>query len=166
MRFQTNPALGPFLNAWGCHVTTILEKVEKKSGYAWSWSDADTVIVYQAGIANGAIQREVKDGAGNPVDGCDVLDGVKFFNLAAEMAGIPDRLKEYAHLPKDYVCQPGEEEILECARDGHPGFHFMSGNGVPDPVTWQNEIEFDPWEGGSMTARVGYIVEKRILRFV
>ena len=164
MKYQTNPELGPFINAWGCHICCILEKVEKVSGYAYSFTNEAILEVYRQGMADGFIQKEIKDDAGNPVDGCDVLDGVGFFNLAAQYAGIPHRLKSYMHVGVDFCKLEVEEEILKCAYPGHAGFHFMSGNGIKSNP-WQGEIEFDPIEGGSHTAKFGDIIEKRILVF-
>jgi len=55
----------------------------------------------------------------------------------------------------DYEPKPCEEEILELKRKDMDGSHFVSGNG-------KGGIEFDPIEGGSVTARLGWVESKRI----
>ena len=45
MKFQTNPELGPFINHWGCFFCSILEKVEKSTGWTKHFSNANVVGV-------------------------------------------------------------------------------------------------------------------------
>ena len=163
MKYQTNPELGEFLNHWGCHVVSIIGLAEKLSQYFISLSNEQVYQVYHDGMWQGAIQKEEWN-EGIPFDGCDVLDGKAFFNIVTSTFEIPVICTEYRKESKDYVCQNDEMEILELGRDGYNGSHFVIGNGrLSDP--WQDEIEFDPIEGGSNCARLGYIKSKRILKY-
>lgn len=170
MKYQTNPSLGPFLNHWGCHVASILEKVEKASGWTKKFTNDDVVKIYRAGMECGHIQKEVFNADGSPRDGCLILDkdksgasdGEFIFNLGAELLGVPFRAKSYRKESADYVPGKGEEEVLELKRSGYNGSHFVAGTNVVGS-NWKKEIEFDPIEGGSFCAREGWIESKRIL---
>jgi len=163
MKYQTNPELGPFINKWGCHFCSILEKVEKRGKV--KFTNAETVEVYELCMSAWAVQREEKSHDGSPLDGCTVLNGAAVFNIAAKYKGPGIRAKDFRHAPVHYYPAKNEEEILECEYPGHPGVHFMSGTGVKSPGRWQDEIEFDPIEGGSNTAKLGRIKSKRIISF-
>jgi hypothetical protein len=165
MKWQTNKELGPYLNHWGCFIDSILQKVEKKSGYQFKWTNEQIVEIYKHGISAGFIQEEIANPDGTPKDGCDVLDVVGVFNLGADFAGIADRAKSYHYAEHDYQPQDNETEILELKRDGYAGSHYVDGNDKANQTPWQNEIEFDPIEGGSNCARVGWIASKRIFVF-
>ena len=165
MKYQTNPELGPYINLWGCDICSILSKVEKKSGYTWSWTNDQIVEVYKKGILAKFIQEEVANPDGSPLDGCDVEDYAGFYNLAAEYAGIKSVCVEMRF--EDHLYEPlaNEEEILELKRANHAGSHFVAGNGNTSPTNLETELEFDPIEGGSITAAQGWIASKRILVF-
>ena len=163
MKYQTDTALGPFINAWGCFFCSILEKVEKHSGYHFSISDITGI--YLMGIRYGFIQKEVFDNEGKPKDGCDIIDKVELYNLAANICSLKTKCVGYRKESKDYKLKPGEEEILELKRNGYHGVHFVSGNGNYG-VPLKSEIEYDPIEGGSRCAREGWIESKRILVIV
>jgi hypothetical protein len=163
LKYQTNPQLGPFLNHWGCHICSILCKVEIRGGV--KFTNAEVYAIYQEAIHAGIVQAEIKNELGQPLDGCTVYDGARLFNLAAGFKGVPDRAASYRHENADYVIKSNEEEILELKRSGYLGSHFVSGTGISNPDHWQGEIEFDPIEGGSQCGRIGYIASKRILKF-
>lgn len=165
MKFQSNPELGPFLNHWGCNVCSILQKVEKKLGYTFKWTNEQIVEVYKLGIVAGFIQDEVYNKDGSPKDGCDVLDYVGFFNLAAKYANSAWRAKNMRHAEYNYQPLENEEEILELKRDGYAGSHFVTGNNKANQSPWQKEIEYDGIEGGSQCQKLGWIASKRILVF-
>lgn len=175
MKFQTNPSLGPFLNHWGCHIHSILSKVEKVCGGAAKFSNDDVLTVYFRGMSEGWIQREVFDKEGRPLDGCLVLarsekDGTRscgdlIFNFGAELLGVPFLATGYRKESSEYVPVAGEEEILCLNRKSYSGEHFVSGTGIVGS-NWKKEIEFDPIEGGSNCARDGWIASKRILTIV
>lgn len=63
-------------------------------------------------------------------------------------------------LPLDYVCQPGEYDIVRYERDnpegGAPLAHFGEGNG-------RGGIAWDPY-GDSLTFQIGHLVSRRIIR--
>lgn len=168
MKYQTNPQLGPFLNHWGCHIHSILEKVEKVSGWNVKFTNENVLTVYYLGMSKGFIQREVFDKNGIPSDGCIILatgkdtHGDEVFNIGAEILGIHYRATEYRYESADYVPKKDEEEILELKRRGYYGSHFVSGTNIVG-CNWKKEIEFDPIEGGSNCARDGWIESKRIL---
>ena len=164
MKYQTNPELGPYINAFGCYLCSILEKVEKKSGYTVSFSNEDVLKIYNDSMAQGFISQESKDADGN-LNGCVINDPDLVFNLAATMKGVNVRCLEVSHVDAKVLPNNNEEEILFCKRAGHDGGHFMAGTGKANPSHWQDEIEFDSWEGGSKTAELGWIDSKRILSF-
>jgi len=162
MKFQTNEELGPFINHWGCFFCSILEKVEKTTGWTKHFSNENVVGIYNEGMKLGYITPEKWEGR-NPVDGCFVLNAPAIFNMAAEMLDTPFRCSGYSGRVSDkYIPKSGEEEILCLTRNGYNGFHFVAGNNRTC-IPWNNEIEFDPIEGGSKCAQVGYIDSKRIL---
>jgi len=171
MKFQTNPPLGPFINHWGCHIDSILEKVEKVCGGTKKFSNDDVLTVYYLGMAKGFIQREVFDKNGIAIDGCLVLangddtHGDEIFNLGAELLGIPFRAKGYRKEVAAYEPKAGEEEILCLKRKNYAGEHFVAGTNIVG-MNWKKEIEFDPIEGGSNCARDGWIDSKRILTVI
>lgn len=162
MKYQTNPELGPFINHWGCFFCSILEKVEKSTGWQKHFSNANIVGIYEYGIKHGWITPEVWDGS-NPKDGCFVLDAPAVYNYAAELLGSKWQCVKYHKVDKLYIPCAGEEEILELGRPGYNGSHFVAGTGAAHVPDWQKEIEFDPIEGGSQCAKVGFIKSKRIL---
>lgn len=162
MKFQTNPSLGGYINHWGCHIISILQKVEKLSGGKIKLSNSDVCAIYLKAKSDGAVQAEISDCKGNPLDGCDVYHGDHLFNIAVEMFNFPIRCIEYRKESALYIPSRGEEEILELKRDGYKGSHFVAGNGKPSNP-WQKEIEFDPIEGGSKCASLGWIASKRIM---
>jgi hypothetical protein len=172
MKYQTNPELGQYLNHWGCYIISILEKVEKANpGFKFSNSDIDKV--YITAMRHGYVSLEVNRN-GNPFDGCTVQnytpdqkwDGhgtVGIFNTACDMFGLKNRCISSRHESKNYIPISGEEEILELKRDKYKGSHFVDGNGKAN-VHLLDEIEFDPIEGGSQCAKLGWIDSKRILK--
>jgi hypothetical protein len=162
MIYQTDERLGPYLNHWGCHICSILHKVEKRNKVTFDWTQV--LAVYKDGMSRGYIQQEVQDVHGNPDDGCSVLDGKALYNLAAQYKGISELAGAYSHQESSYVPAPNDEEILELKREGYNGSHFVAGNGHTGD-TMQSEIEFDPIEGGSHCARDGFINTKRIITF-
>src|SRR5574344_1219874 len=162
MKYQTNPELGPFINHWGCFLCSILEKVEKSTGWEKHFSNENIVGIYQHGINAGWITKEVWDGA-TPKDGCFVLDAPSVYNYAAEFLGVRARCSGYKKVDKTYIPARNEEEILCLGRAGYNGSHFVAGTGVAHVPEWQGEIEFDPIEDGSQCAKLGFIKSKRIL---
>jgi hypothetical protein len=164
LKYQTNTQLGPFINHWGCHICSILCKVEIRGKV--KLSNAEVCAIYHEAINAGIVQAEISNELGVPIDGCAVYDGARLFNLAAVAKGVVDRAIDYRHENADYVIKSNEEEILELKRSGYLGSHFVGGTGISNPDHWQGEIEFDPIEGGSQCGRIGYIASKRILRFV
>lgn len=158
MKYQTNESLGPFINHWGCHICSILEKVEKLSvgiGKPFKFSNSDVGAVYITAMRHGAVQQEItKDG--KPFDGCSVLDGAGLFNIACQMFDLPIEATGYRKETNDYVCKDNEEEVLELKRAGYNGSHFVAGNKY-------GGIEFDPIEGGSVCAARGWVESKRVL---
>jgi hypothetical protein len=170
MKYQTNKELGPFFNAWGCNIDAHLEKIEKVSKWNYSWSNEGILNVYHESMDKGFVQKEKYDCTGDLLDGCTVLNGIGLFNLAADYAGLNYRCVAYKVETPDYVCKHGEEEILKCqytAKDENKTVHthFMDGLGS-NLNPWNKDIEFDPIEGGSNTAKYGHIVEKHILTIV
>ena len=159
MKYQTDSGLGPFINKWGCFFCSILEKVEKHSGYHFAYSDITGI--YLTCIRHKLIQQEVFDKNGKPLDGCDILDKVGVYNTAANMLNLNTKCLSYREETKEYKLKSGEDEILELKRNGYHGSHFVSGNGNYG-VPLKSEIEFDPIEGGSNCARDGWIESKRI----
>lgn len=135
-----------------------MEKVEKASaryGKPFKFSNSDVGGVYLTAMRHGIIQKEVRSEDGEPLDGCTVYNGKALFNLCADMFSLPVECTDMRTESKGYKPKPSEEEILELKRDGMKGSHFVSGNG-------RGGIEFDPIEGGSVTARLGWIESKRI----
>ena len=162
MKFQTNPELGPFINHWGCFFCSILEKVEKSTGWQKHFSNENVVGIYVESMNRGWITKEEWDGS-TPKDGCFVLDAPAVYNYAAEFLGSKFRCTKYSgRVSEKYMPKNGEEEILCLARKGYDGFHFVAGTGK-ECIPWNGEIEFDPIEGGSKCARLGWIDSKRIL---
>ena len=165
MKWQTNEELGPFINHWGCFFCSILEKVEKATGYTLHFSNEMIVGIYVYGMRQGWITKEeYKNNI--PANGCFVLDAPALYNYAAQQLGVKTTCTKYSGRVSDkYAPKAGEEEILCLARKGYDGFHFVDGtNKAATP--WQGEIEFDPIEGGSNCARAGWIDSKRILTIV
>jgi hypothetical protein len=161
LKYQTNPELGPFLNKWGCFHNSILCKLEKHAkGYRFT--NDDVRRVYITAMRHGVVQEEAFDGKGKPLDGCDILDHMELYNLAAVMFGIRSRCVEYRVEKPDYHTKPNEEEILELKRNGLKGSHFVCGNGSFG-VPVKARVEFDPIEGGSNCARDGWIESIRIM---
>jgi len=166
MIFQTNKKLGPYLNKWGCFFCSILQKVEKVSGV--SFSENDTLTIYTKAMASGAISAEIKDDPDTPqdeMDGVTILQPAVVFNIAAAYAKVKSRCVGCAWSDPSVVPFLHQEEIIELKRHDKKGSHFVSGTGrSPTPGRpWQDEIEFDPIEGGSVAAKLGYIASKRIL---
>lgn len=162
MKYQTNPELGPFINHWGCLFCSILEKAEKSIDWERKFSNADVVEVYKKCISLGFISKEVTNDNGVPIGGCWVINAPEVFNTAVEKLGGVMKCTGYRKVESSYVPKLHEEEILCLARKGYGGNHFVSGNGKVFS-SLKDEIEFDPWEGGSRCAREGYIDSKRIL---
>jgi hypothetical protein len=162
MKWQTNPELGPFINHWGCFFCSTLEKVEKATGYTLHFSNENIVGIYVEGMRQGWITKEeFKNNM--PVNGCFVIDAPAIFNYAARIIGVNVRCTKYSgRVSAKYLPKAGEEEILCLARKGYDGFHFVAGTGK-ECIPWQGEIEFDPIEGGSKCAQLGWIDSKRIL---
>ena len=162
MKYQTNPELGPFINHWGCFFCSILEKVEKSTGWVLRFSNPMVVAIYAGCIERGWISKEQWKN-GQPFDGCWVLDAPAVYNYAAEQLGSTWRCKSYHKADKTYIPYANQEELLELGRSGYDGSHFVAGTGVAHVPDWNKEIEFDPIEAGSQCARIGFIKSKRIL---
>jgi len=162
MKFQTNEELGPFINHWGCFFCSILEKVEKATEWTQHFSNPAVVAIYVEGMKRGWITQEVWEND-KPKDGCFVLDAPAVYNYAAEQLGGKWRCTGNRKVDKLYLPYAGEEEILELGRAGYNGSHFVAGTGVIHSPDWRDEIEFDPIEGGSQCAKLGFIKSKRIL---
>lgn len=140
-----------------------MEKVEVTSarfGRQFKFSNSDVGGVYITAIRHGIVQKEVRTEDGEPKDGCTVYNGKALFNMCADMFDLPCECIDMRTEGKDYQPKPGEEEILELKRKDMEGSHFVAGNGKPGALA--DEIEFDPIEGGSKCARVGWIASKRI----
>lgn len=166
MIYQTNPKLGLYLNRWGCYFCSILQKVEKHSGV--KLTEYQALTIYTKAMAAGAVSLEVHDDPStkaDETDGVTILQPAVVFNIAAAEVGSKCRCRGARKEPAEVLPGPGETEILELRRHDKPGQHFVSGTGAkPKPGRpWQDEIEFDPIEGGSNSAKVGYIASKRIL---
>ena len=112
-------------------------------------------------MQNRFIQQELFTNDGKPFDGGYVLEQKGFYNFAAQMFGIKSRCVEYRWEPASYKIKQGEEEILELKRNGVKGSHFVCGNGSFG-VPLKARIEFDPIEGGSNSARDGWIESVRV----
>ena len=112
--------------------------------------------MYERAKQIGVVQKEVFSEDGEPLDGCTVYNGKALFNLCAAMFDLPVHCESFRLEPATYVVKKGEEEILELRREGKTGSHFVSGDN-------SGGIEFDPIEGGSQSARVGWVASKRIL---
>lgn len=162
MKFQTNEELGPFINLWGCFFCSILEKVEKSTGWTQHFSNENVVGIYVESMRRGWITKEEWNGT-IPKDGCFVLNAPAVYNYAAQALESHLRCKGYRKTDKLYIPRAGEEEILELGRTGYNGSHFVDGTGAAHVPDWNKEIEFDPVEGGSQCAKVGFIKSKRIL---
>lgn len=134
----------------------------EKHAKGYRITNDDVKRAYMTAMRHGVIQNEVFDRDGKPIDGCDILDHMEFYNLSAVLFGIRSRCLEYRWEPADYKTKPGEEEILELKRSGVKGSHFVCGNGSYG-VPVKARIEFDPIEGGSNSARDGWIESVRIL---
>ena len=163
MKYQTNACLGKFINAWGCNICSIMEKVEKTSalyGKPFKFSNSDVGGVYTTAMLRGIVQKEVFTEDGEPEDGCTVNNPKLLFNLCAEMFKLPVFCESFRQADAHYFPAANEEEMLELKRNGYHGSHFVSGNGKPGLL--KDEIEFDPIEGGSRCAREGWIASKRI----
>ena len=64
----------------------------------------------------------------------------------------------------DYVCEPSEREILRMYYDrpdvdNDNKYHFIQGDG-------QSGVRWDPWEGGSLTAAYGVVLDKRVFKML
>ena len=161
MKWQTNKELGVFINKWGCNFISILEKVEKAGKWKLHFSNELVHDIYKECILKRYISAEVWQGK-EPVDGCTILYYQGVYNLAAEKLGVKSKCINVRKEPASYNPKRHEEEILELGRNGYNGSHFVSGTGEKGNP-WQTEIEFDPIEGGSTCARLGFIKSKRIL---
>ena len=143
---------------------SIMEKVEVTSarfGKPFKFSNSDVGGVYERAKQTGIVQKEVFSEDGEPLDGCTVYNGKALFNLCAAMFDLPVHCESFRLEPATYVVKKGEEEILELRREGKTGSHFVSGTGKPGSLP--DIVEFDPIEGGSQSARVGWVASKRIL---
>jgi hypothetical protein len=165
MKWQNQPQFSLYIQHWYCNVFSHLEKVEKRSGWKYSWTNDGINDISQKAIDAGFVQKNIANLDGTPKDGGDVLNYVGLFNLAAEYAGISDRAVSMHFSEHDYQPLPNEEEILELKRDGYAGSHFTAGNNVANQTPWNKEIEFDSIMGGSQCAKLGWIASKRILVF-
>jgi hypothetical protein len=125
------------------------------------FSNDEVKWIYFQGMQNRFIQQELFTNDGKPLDGGYILDQKGFYNFAAQMFGIKSRCVEYRREPVSYKTKPGEEEILELKRSGVKGSHFVCGNGSFG-VPLKARIEFDPIEGGSKSARDGWIESVRV----
>jgi len=172
MKFQTNEELGLFINHWGCFFCSILEKVEKSTGWTRHFTNENIVGIYvycmkQTSLykGNNTIKPWIsaeKWENGKPSDGCFVWDTMSVYNYAAEQLETVWRCTGYRKVDKLYIPCASEEEILELGRNRYKGSHFVAGtNKICHP--WKNEIEFDPIEDGSQCAKTGFIKSKRIL---
>jgi len=173
MKWQTNDPLGPFINNWGCFFHSDLEKVEKTLNWQHRFTNEQILEIYHYGMshtfryADGTtkpwISPEVYSGGGIPLDGCFIWNAPGIFNIGAEMLGSKARCAKYSGcISAKYLPKRNEEELLCLERHGYDGSHFVAGTNKPG-IPWQNEIEFDPIEGGSNCARLGWIDSKRIL---
>ena len=165
MKFQDDPQLGPYINAWGCDFCSLLALVEVKSNGTFTWDYPGILEVYKQGMDHGYVQKEVQNPDGSPADGCTILDFTSFFALASQYAKVLVVCGGEFYAEHDYQPTGNDAEILELKRDGHAGSHFTLGNGKANQTPWQNEIAFDPIRGGSQTAKLGWIASKRILQF-
>jgi len=92
IKYQTNTSHGKFINAWGCNICSIMQKVEKGSerfGRRYRFSNSDVGAVYLEAMRRGIVQKEVFSEDGEPLDGCTVYNGKALFNLCAEMFSLP-----------------------------------------------------------------------------
>lgn len=67
--------------------------------------------------------------------------------------------------PASYVCAADEREALRMFYDGDPAlsdddkYHFLQGDG-------KSNVVWDPWEGGSVTAAKGVVLDKRVFKII
>lgn len=162
MIHQTDRALGAYINKWGCFLISILRLVEKNSN-GYTFSAHDILKIYENAMRHELVSREVADKDGNPKGGCYILKQRGLYNMAAEMYGLKTRCLNYYKMGAGYKKESSEDEILELKRSGMKGSHFVTGNGsFGVPVI--NRIDFDPIEGGSITAQRGWIESIRIFQ--
>ena len=140
--FQTRPIFGPYYNRWGCDISSVFCLASYVSG--GFYTDDAYLSLYKRSMGLGYIEQEIPNADGSPHDGCDVEDYKALFNFATNGRKVVSVYK----LTEGAVWTPAENEVcaLKCARDAHPGFHFMVSNGQPDASRWQNEIFHDPIE--------------------
>ena len=162
--YQTNRALGAYINKWGCFLMAIIQKVEK-NGNGLTFNERDILGIYENAKRHGFVSQEKANKDGTAKDGCYVLEPQMLYNMVSEMFGFRTRCLSYKKEDSDYTPDTtiGEEEILELKRDGMSGSHFVSGNGKKSK-TVIGRIEFDPIESGSITARLGWIDSIRIFQ--
>ena len=164
MIYQTNRALGAYINKWGCFLVAIIQKVEK-NGNGLTFNERDILGIYENAKRHGFVSQEEANKDGTAKDGCYILEPQMLYNMVSEMFGFSTRCLSYRKEDANYIPDTikGEEEILELKRDGMSGSHFVSGNGKKSK-TVIGRIEFDPIESGSITARRGWIESIRIFQ--
>lgn len=181
MLYQTDPRLNPHDQDWfhyGCRASLPLFWYEQQSG---STLTPEQIIALRLLASNTPLKR----------DPSKMILGEQFFvNSATELFQLVGGKGYYRNdcpngvggnpgwFPPDYVPLSNEREDL-CLYNpfsekldssgkhilGSGFIHFVGGNGkiVLPPDPWQGEIFWDPISGGSITARRGHIVSKRIL---
>lgn len=161
MIYQTDRALGAYINKWGCFFISILRLVEKNSGH--SFTAHDVLKIYENSMRHELLSREIANADGTPKDGCTVLEHRGIYNMTAEMYGLRTRCLNYYKMGAGYKKESSEDEILELKRSDIKGSHFVTGNGsFGVPII--SRIDFDPIAGGSITAQRGWIESIRILQ--
>ena len=161
MLYQTDPALGPYINEFGCLFCDILKKVEKRTRPDKPFGADEILAIYKSGMQTGIIGQEQADADGNPASGCYIND----LNALLRLAGAGNAQFQINPGSSDIFWPVGSqpdsnEEIIERWHNDRTGFtHFVCG--APD-----GSVEWDPIEGGSVTVREGSPNAYNLIQFV
>ena len=137
MVYQTDTPLGNVINHFGCYFCSILYFIEKFVGI--QMTDDSVLQIYNSCVANGIIGNE-----------CFINDSDKLMNFVAPGFAVSKGKQD-----PTYQLQQNEFEVL-CMYNPKTDFtHFIAGDG-------NGNVEFDPIQGGSRTAREGYVKSLRI----
>jgi len=147
--YQNDPAFTPEHNAKGCYFQVIAKIAWNEGAFRPINLREEIRRIADLCMAEGYMRKDFKVLAPNEV--------FLAFGLIVEYT---DKWEK-----PDRVCGPEEREALrmyydnETAETEDDKWHFVEGDG-------QSNCEWDPWEGGSVTAAKGIVVDKRIFRIM
>jgi len=149
MIYQTDPAMDPRIQHYGCYFMSLAFYREKYMGHTWGAKELNAL--WQDAIDEGAISGDLNhDGDFDDAAQLDIVHP----NALCELLGLPLRYID-GHFKPDAPEASGKYSIAAWYNPNTKFTHFVVGSGT-------GIVLFDPIGGGSRTVREGHVESLRL----